>query len=400
MIQLLDQTGDLNGQQLYRLSRLYSLPDFVKKASSDAIYGNDQLENHQFADATMRQFPCHTGPATYISALFFMDKRAHMDSDRARFIESRLDDFAFVHGISERLTKIKEKLAADRPTDNVNDLSDDAFALILDAGESRSGQRERHYPMRNALEVKKCAEYLQEYRDAFAYKYRQKMASAILDCAHRHGAGLGDLDLFLEKTAGRGAAATEEVGQLLFNRARLLKRAGKEDFAVKMAEIARTIAVRENAIQDQDQLVKLACLVDDMDRETGLNRLVSDLPRPEEVFFSLTEKTASEMRSKHFSTMSGNIYKLAEMDNLRLADVRAMMGDDFATAISTGGLFVAPEKLAEIAPTLPRGDAELFDRMLASVGISPMAKEAAHERGGFDNSELRALASMHKGINK
>jgi hypothetical protein len=399
MIQTLDQTGDLNGQQLYRLSRLYPLPDFVKKASSDAIYGDDQLENHQFADPAMRQFPCHTAASTYISTLFFMDKKAELDDERATFIESRLDDFAFVHGIGTRITQLKEKLASDRPRNNIEELPDHVFALTLEPIESRSGQRERHYPMRNALEVKKCAEYLKEYQDEFPYKYRQKMALAILDCAGRYGAGLGDLDLWLEKQAGRGAAAIEEIGQMLFDRARLLKRAGKIDYAIKMAEIAKTVAGRTQTLQDQDQLVKLACLVDDIDRETGLNRMIDDLPRPEEVFFNLTEKVASQLRTEHFATTSGNIYKMTDLDQLKLADVRDLMGRDFADAISTGGLFVSPEKAAEIVPTLPRGDAELFDRLLVSVGISPVAKEAAHESDGFAVDELKALATLHKGVN-
>lgn len=398
MIQALDQTGDINGQQLYRLSKLYPLPDFVKKASADSVYGNDQLEAHQFGDPAMRQYPCHTASSTYISTLFFMDKRAALNPDRAAFIEGRLDDFAFLHGISERIDQLKEKLAmATKPKPDA-ELSDDAYALILSAEESRSGKVERHYPMRNALEVKKCAEYLKEFSHEFPYKYRQKMASAILDLAGKYGAGLGDLDTFLEKQAGRGAAATQEVGELLFSRARLLKRAGKMDYAIKMAEIAKTVTGRDKALQDQDQLVKLACLIDDVDRETGLNRLVGDLPRPEDVFFNLTEKVASQLRNEHFSTRSGNIYKLADVDGLKLADVRDMMGQDFADAISTGGLFVSPEKIADVIPTLVKGDTELFERLLTSVGISPMAKEAAHAHDGFDIEDYKTLAGLHKGV--
>ncbi len=395
MIKALDQTGDLNGQQLYRLSKLYSLPDFVKTAGSTDVYGNDQLERHQFADQSMREFPCHTAAATYISTLFFMDKRAALEPGRATFIEARLDDFAFAHGICDTVNKLKVKLATDVPKDNVGSLSDDMFALILENDESQSGKRERHYPMRNALEVKKCAEYLREYHEDFPYKYRQKMASRILDCASNYGAGLGDLDLFLEKQAGRGAAAAFDIGKLLFDRARLLKRAGKLDYAVKMAELAKTVTADDAVVQDQDQIVKLACLVDDVDRETGLRRMVDDLQAPEDVFFSLTEKVASQLRNAHFATTSGNIYKLADVESLKLAEVRDLMGSDFAEAISTGGLFVPPEKLAEIVPTLPRGDAELFDRMLTSFGISPAAKEAAHEHGGFDDDELMALATLH-----
>jgi hypothetical protein len=397
MIQALDQTGDINGQQLFRLSRLYPLPEFVKKASSDAIYGNDQLVNYQFADQSRRQFPCHTAAATYISALFFMDKKAELDPDRAGVIENRIGDFAFMHGITDRIKQLQEKLASEHPRDGVETLPDDNFALILEPGESRTGTRERHYPMRNALEVKKCAEYLKDYREEFPYRYRQKMANSILDLAQKYGAGLGDLDLFLEKTAGRGAAASFEVSKLLFDRARLLKRAGKVEFAIKMAELAKTVAGRPESVQDQDQLVKLACLVDDMDRETGLRRLIEDLPHPEEVFFSLTEKVASKMRAEHFATRSGNIYNLADVESLKLAEVRDLMGTDFADAISTGGLFVSPEKVAEIVPTLPRGDSELFDRLLSTCGIHPMAKEAAHDKGGFDTAELQKLAGLHRG---
>src|SRR5687768_14106433 len=108
----LDQTGDLNGQQLYRLSKLYPLPPFVKTASSDDIYGTENLETHQFADQARRQFPCHTAASTYTSTLFFMDKKAEMDEERAAGIEARLDDFAFIHGITNSAKVLKEKLAA------------------------------------------------------------------------------------------------------------------------------------------------------------------------------------------------------------------------------------------------------------------------------------------------
>lgn len=399
MIQTLDQTGDLNGQQLYRLSKLYTLPAFVKTASSDDVYGTDELEAHQFADPAARMFPCHTGPATYVSTLFFMDKLASIDPERAEYIAGRLDDFAFVHGINETIGALKTKLAADKPFDDLGSFPDDAFALILESGETQSGNRERHFPLRNALEVKRAAEYLKEYRDAFPYGLRQKMASKIINKANDHGAGLGDLDDFLQKQAGMGAAAANDVAIFLFNRARMLKRAGKIDYAIELGKMAQAVAGNPATIQDQDRLVKLASLVDDVDRETGLNRLVEDLPKPEDVFFNLTEKTASKLRAEHFATTSGNIYKLADVNNLKLDDVRSLMGQDFAEAISTGGLFVSPEKLAEVVPTLPRGDAALFDRLLTSVGISPVAKEAAHQAEGFGTEEWKALATLRRNSN-
>src|SRR5260221_14096045 len=151
MTKLLDQTGDINGQQLYRLTKLYPLPPFVKEASSKDVYGNDELETHQFADPAHRQFPCHTAAATYISTLFFMNKKAEMDEDMSQIVEDRLDQFAFIYGMDERLRKLRQKLASDMaPKEEVDD---ESFALILDVPGSTT--KERHYPLRNAIEVKK-----------------------------------------------------------------------------------------------------------------------------------------------------------------------------------------------------------------------------------------------------
>lgn len=391
MSKILDQTADVNGQQLYRLTKLYPLPPFVKSASSTDIYGEDSLETHQFADPASRQYPCHTAAATYISTLFFMDKKAELDPDRVLYIEGRLDDFAFVHGIGERIKNLKEKLAeaASLPTQ----IDDDDYALVLQASETPSGQKEAYYPVRNALEVKKAAEYLKDYQAEIPYRLRQRFAEKVLEKADKYGAGLGDLDDFLQKQAGHGAAASYEVAKLLFDRARLLKRAGKIEYAIKVGELARTVA-ESQGVKDQDQLVKLACLVDDVDRETGLSRMLLDLPAVEDVFFNLTVKKASQLRQAHLSTTSGNYYKLEDMDGLKLADVRSLMGEDFAEAVSTGGLFVSPEKVAEIVPTLPRNDAELFDRLLTSCGIHPVAKEAAYKADRMGNDDWKELAKM------
>src|SRR5262249_49717755 len=161
------------------------------------------------------------------------------------------------------------------------------------------------------------------------FRYRHEIAKKVLEKAGRFGAGLGDLDDFMQKQAGAGASATHEVASLLFDRARLLKLAGKVDYAVEMGKMARAVAADPAAIHDNARLVKRACLVDDTDRVTGLSRQLDDLTQPEDVFFTITQKTASKLREEHFTTTSGNIYKLTDLDVLKLADVRDMMGDDF-----------------------------------------------------------------------
>ncbi len=68
-----DQAQDLNGQEFHRLTALFGCPKFVKNASISEYCGDEQTESHMFADITKRRWPCHTAPATWASALFFLD---------------------------------------------------------------------------------------------------------------------------------------------------------------------------------------------------------------------------------------------------------------------------------------------------------------------------------------
>ncbi len=393
MATLLDQTGDLNGQQLYKFSKLYTLPEFVKQAASDDIYGESEMDLQQYADPSKKQFPCHTAAATVVSTLFFMDKKAEFSKSRANLIEARLQKFATYHGVTSVIKNLKTKLASDDADPN---LPDSCFALVLSPNESGSGKLERYYPLRNGLEVKEAANYLHKQSSTIPFKYRHIIADRILTKAAEYGADVGDLDDYLHKQAGQGAAASYDVANLLFERARLLKIAGKLDYAMEVGKIAKTVAGDASTIFDNARLVKLASMIDDIDRETGLNKTIEDLVKPEDVFFNITTKAASALRDDHLSMTTGNIYKLADIDKLKLSDVRDMMGEEFADTISSGGLFVCPEKLAEIVPTLPRNDADLFDKLLGSVGIKPVIKEASHYAEHLDAETLVELAKQRK----
>ena len=71
MTTAIDQVQDTNLQGLHALDVAYGLPDFVKSASIEQLRGTEQLEPHMFADVTRRRFPCHSAPATWVSAGFF-----------------------------------------------------------------------------------------------------------------------------------------------------------------------------------------------------------------------------------------------------------------------------------------------------------------------------------------
>ncbi len=391
-IKCFDQTEDSNGQQLYKLAKLYSLPKFVKNASFQDIRG-ENLGNHQYADPIKKRYPCHTDAATYVSAMFFLEKMAEFDKKTANMISSRLNHFVNYYGISKSVKTLKEKFASLLPKDSAT-LSDEDYALVLSDKESPSGKPEKHYPLRNALEVRKAAEYLKIHTNTIPYTYRQKMASKLLEKANEYGASFGPLEDFVQKQAGDGTASAQDVASLLFDRARLLKRANKLDYAEQMGKLALTVIKDASTIQDNEQLIKLAELVDDVDRISGLNKEIDDLPRPEDTFFEITVKQASQLTKEHFATTSGNIYKRSDIDKLKLSKVKDYLGEDFANEVSTGGVMLSPEKFAEIAPTLPRGDAELLDQLMHSIGVSAIAKEAAYKSTKLEHEDLIDLAKL------
>jgi hypothetical protein len=382
---VLDQTQDTDGREMHRLIQQHPLPPFCKQASSEAFMGSGAA----YAFPPRKLYPCDTAAATWLSTLFFLDKRAEFTPEQGAFIESQLDRFARFHGISERMDQLKATVKTAASANDETNLTNDDFMLLMDG--------ERHYPLRNGKEVKVAAEFLRKNARIIPLSYRQKMASRVLVKADQYGAALGgDLDNFMEQQAGRGHCSAQAAAGFLFDRARLLKVAGRLDAAIEMGKMAKAALLSKEAIHDADHRRELAAIVDRMDREQGLHEKFADLQLPEDVLFELTEKKASDLRNAHVATSTGNYYKKDDLTQLKLADIADFMGDEFAEAVSDGALFVSGEKLAAIVPTLPLADVKLFDRMVSSLGVQPVAKQAAHQREGFSTAELVALAEVAK----
>jgi hypothetical protein len=71
------------------------------------------------------------------------------------------------------------------------------------------------------------------------------------------------------------------------------------------------------------------------------------------------------------------VYKKAELESIKLDEIKDLFGNEFADRVSSGGLFVDSEKLAEELATLPRGDAGLFDKLVDGLGIKTAYKQAS-----------------------
>ena len=83
---------------------------------------------------------------------------------------------------------------------------------------------------------------------------------------------------------------------------------------------------------------------------------------------------------------SGGVYPLGAIYQVSLSKVAAVLGTEFSEAVrSDDGFSIDAVKFAEIAPTLPRDDAALLERVLNEAMAEPVeAGIEAAKQANFD----------------
>jgi hypothetical protein len=256
-----------------------------------------------------------------------------------------------------------------------------------------NGVKERYLRMKNAGEVRAAAEYLFEHRDAIPYADRNVVANKVLEKAARYGASLGDKEAFVERQAGRGLCDPDEVVQLIRDRAKLAKDQGHRDALTKMAEL---VEAKPRFALSTSMLTGLAVTIDTSDRANGLvGRYTDNIKRAEDVLFRVTYKEAQAGVGDAVSLTTGSVYDRADFRKIALDDLRALMGSDLADAVACG-FDVDLTKLADLAETLPRGDAEMFETLLRETGIPPIRGKSAADSFGLRPDAMAALAGSYR----
>lgn len=390
MANRMDHVADSNGVELHRLAKLYAFPEFVKSADFKSNWQPENLPATVYGDPRTQQFPCHSQASTWLSHLYFNEKRAELAPTNAFQIEQRLNKFAKYWGITALTDQIK--VAYDEMhKDADSKLPDSSFAYVW---VSEDGHKQRNMRMVNPVEVKTAADWLHKYRDRIPFSDRHKIAQKIMQKVAQFGVGLGESERFIHQQAGLGICNPSEVQGMLKDRARIVKDAGVKEALEKMAS---TVANKPRAALGPQMLVKIATTVDMVDRGLGIvqnQRYGENLPRPEDVLFKVTIKEAKDGVKAACAMTSGTIYDRGDFERVKLADVESLFGKDFATEVATG-LKVDPEKMAELASTMPRDDADLFDRFMNDCGIEPMQVKSASAKTGFSFADLNQLAQQY-----
>lgn len=352
-----DLPSDLSARDLHRFSRLYEFPSWVKSASLDRLRGKG-MSVTQYADPLHRRYPCGDRASTWMSALYFEEKRAELDSRSAALISERLEKMIDFWGVRGEVEQMRKR-AAELREQSERELPDSHYAYVW-VGDD--GTKIRHYRLANAAEVKRAADYLCEHRGRFPYRVRQMMAQKILKRAQEENVKLAaDVEGKLNRTAGNGEPDYGKIRVAL----------GRRTMVVSNPDAKKTAQALHDIIQpsmhlSRDQLGKFVEALDDFDRR---NLKPFSLDFPEDEIYA-TDGVEQKVAGEVCELVTGNRYDLADFEKLSADDLRAVLGDDFVSEVQDG-LEISPVKVAEVARTLPRGDAELFERLLASVGVRP-----------------------------
>lgn len=386
-LSVLDPVADTNKSELVKLAQRYDFPDFVKNANLDLTMNPGNVALTAYADPTTKKFPCHTAAATWLSACYYHEKSAEYHPKIRARIEERFQSFSDWFGIRPAYDNLVK-----RATDlhKANTLPDSSYAYVW---QSSDGIKERYYPMTNALQVKVAAEWLFDNKDRIPYADRNVIGKKILEKAARYGAALGqELNQFIEKQAGQGMSDPADLQNMLHIRKQLAKTQEQREGISKLAE---AISATPRVAMQPNELIKLAATVDLIDYTIGLKGKYTDIiQRPEDVIFKTTYTKAASDSARLCTLQTGNVYSKDQLAKLAKEDVASLFGDDFANEVCTG-FDIDPEKIAEVAHTLPRHDAELLEQLLAEVGQNPdMSKSASFKP--LDDETLATLAKVYK----
>jgi hypothetical protein len=362
---IIDQVNDKAGIKLHSFTKLYDIPEFVKSASHEDLVGSESsLPSSAYADPRTLKFPCHTPSSTYMSMAYFLDQ-ANEFGKVASVIKDRILKAGDFFGVRPELEQLVEKHASMQKHSE-EDLSDDDFAIVV---KFETGHKTRTYPIRNAMEVKAAADWMNKYANDLNFTDRKTIANKIIDKAAEFGVALPN-ETEITKYAANGMVSRTKVANMLFDRAKALKTLKKDSDIQSMLVKTAQRVLNSNSTDTVDKAASIISAVDAQYKFKSLGS-VNDL-------YTITVKEASDIINDHVQLTSGSVYKKAELESIKLDEIKDLFGNDFADRVSSGGLFVDAEKLAEELATLPRGDANLFDTLVDSLGVKTAYKQASY----------------------
>lgn len=327
------------------------VPAYVKEAELSTTT-DPSLPSSAFADHK-RELPIHTKHSTWLSSLAYFGEKGN-EEWRTKEAGARLIKAAQFHGIYDDVHAIIKEFEKEAETSVPC-----SFAIVVE----RNGEIcERRAPLVRG-ELDKAASTLYDNRDRYPYQIRKQAAARILAYASKYGESIKpELNEYLEKAAGYGMTSRKYLAHTLAARAEACK---DVEHKSRLRKLARSVDTNDTQITI-DSLEKVACAVDTIDRIERLYKryTTSGLPTPEEMCFSVTQNQMMAKAAEYIPLTNGHHIEKAALEVTHPGRFSAL-GDDFVSAISGSDGCIDMAKLAEVVPTLPADDADLFMRCMA-----------------------------------
>lgn len=363
--------------KLARFSKKYDLPAYVKSAAMHDTLMPEGLEVTQYADQRHRQFPCHTKAAAWCSVADYLEQAAAMPATHRERVSKNLYKLANFWNILDDIVQMKPA-----PIEKAAEAQTQFFVWQ----DRTTGNRAM--PIGNSQDVPLAAAWLEKNASQFAFSQRCSMARNILAAKQHFLATAGEHEDYLQKAAGYGFCDPQVACRAIRARASVN---GDPQWKEKLTKLAASVQDSPQLALTPENLVSLAGILDTADSLTRkpVFRKTSSLVENE--LFGITYKAAGALAKDICQTTTGNTYSKTDLAELKLTELRDLLGDEFADNVQTG-LQVDAEKMAAVLATAPRDDAELFDKYARSRGVSPVRSKSAGSRDiGFTAEQLQAL---------
>jgi len=337
----LDIASDESLKELYSFMQNREVPEFVKEAEVDTPESLAKLGMSAFADRGRRAFPINTPERTYLSNVYFLNKRAEIErrlgKEYTQHVEDTLQKSAELFEISEEVTKYKEATEAlsaqDYPLRKIAVDWEDK-ELVLHSFNTADG-------FEDAAEnfVQKIAEY--------PFEWRRTIAEQLIK--HAQELGVDEVETIICKYAGLYFPHTPLIQQELWRRGQKLASESNRDRFNHLSKMAAELESKED-------FFKLAEIVDQIEKNEGLydsNKTAQFHPDTVDSFFTVSIEKAAE--DTDFIQMGGEMFKTSDLKKV----TKEAYEESFGFEVDPTN----EEELRDVLPTIPRSDVGLFKQI-------------------------------------
>jgi hypothetical protein len=346
-----DQQTDYSGRQLYSMLSGVDVPEYVKTAELEDSFEIRQLPKTAFADQDRMIYPINSPARVYVSNAHFVNKKADISKlygeDYSSQLESKIAEAAEIFGITEDILnynkELNEKLASDYEEKYMVDFK---FPFVAESI--------KMFPVKTASDLSESVEAFAKVIHHFPFDIRVKSAETFVKTAGE--LGVDDMPELIMKYAGMYYPDLENLDHELWRRSTKLASADHKEIYEKI----RNDLGNMTSVSEVMKIAETCFNIENMEGLYDKTKVAQLLGDPVDCFF--TEPVTKVASALNYVEVHGDKYRMDDLTKISKEKYEEAFGD-------CGIDPTAPEKIADILPTMPRSDVKLFEEI---SGIRPI----------------------------